>query len=147
MDLEKAAAGIHKIVNNNMADQVRRVSVYKGYDPRNFSLIAFGGAGPVAAGRLIQILGLKEAIIPPTPGVLSAFGLLAADIEHEEVATYPVEAAKVNPEEIEKVLRRLEALCEQKKRGGWHIPDLVGCSPLHRNEICGAVLRAGSSFP
>lgn len=117
MDLEKAAAGIHKIVNNNMADQLRRVSVYKGYDPRNFSLIAFGGAGPVAAGRLIQILGLKEAIIPPTPGVLSAFGLLAADIEHEEVVTYPVEAAKANPEEIEKVVKRLEALCEQKREG------------------------------
>jgi N-methylhydantoinase A len=117
MDLEKAAAGIHRIVNNNMADQVRRISVYRGYDPRNFSLVAFGGAGPVAAGRLIQILGLKEAIIPPTPGVLSAFGLLAADIEHEEVVTYPAEASKVNPKDIEKILRRLEALCEQKREG------------------------------
>jgi N-methylhydantoinase A len=117
MDVEKAAAGIHRIVNNNMADQVRRISVYKGYDPRHFSLIAFGGAGPVAAGRLVQILGLKEAIIPPTPGVLSAFGLLAANIEHEEVITYPAEASEVNPQEIEKVLRRLEALCEQKREG------------------------------
>ncbi len=117
MDIEKAAAGIHRIVNNNMADQLRLVSVYKGHDPRDFSLVAFGGAGPVGAGRLIQILNLKEAIIPLTPGVLSAFGLLAAEIEHEEVATFPAEADTVDPKKIEKVLRGLEEVCEQKRQG------------------------------
>lgn len=117
MDVAEAAAAIHKIVNNNMGDQLRLVSVYKGYHPRNFSLVAFGGAGPVVAGRLIQILGLNEAIIPCTPGVLSAFGLLAADIEHEEVITFPAEADKVDPKDIEKVFRRGEELCEQKREG------------------------------
>ena len=124
MDVAKAAAGIHTIVNNNMADQLRLVSVYKGYHPRDFSLVAFGGAGPVSAGRLMQLLRLKEIIVPNNPGVLSAFGLLAADIGHEEIATFPVNAEEAAPVDIEKVFRKLEETCEQKRKG-------VGISQTH----------------
>jgi len=117
MDVIKTAAGIHRIVNNNMADQLRLASVYKGYHPRDASLVAFGGAGPVAAGRLLQLLEFKEIIIPLSPGVLSAFGLLAADIEHEEAATFPIKAAEADPKDIEKVFSRLGEICEQKREG------------------------------
>jgi len=117
MGAPRAAAGIHRIVNNNMADQLRLVSVYKGYHPRDFSLVAFGGAGPVVAGRLMQLLRLKEVIIPTNPGVLSAFGLLAAEISHEEVATLPLKADEADPGDIEKVFGHLEQVCEQNRRG------------------------------
>jgi len=100
-----------------MADQLRLVSVYKGYHPRDFSLVAFGGAGPVVAGRLMQLLRLKEVIIPTNPGVLSAFGLLAAEISHEEVATLPLKADEADPGDIEKVFGHLEQVCEQNRRG------------------------------
>lgn len=111
----EAAAAIHKIINNKMADQLRVVSVYKGYDPREFSLVAFGGAGPVMCGRLIKLLGMKEAIVPIIPGVLSAFGLLVANIEHEEVATLIVRAEEIDPEYITRVFRELENMCEGKR--------------------------------
>ncbi len=117
MTVPQAAAGIHTIVNNNMADQLRLVSVYKGYHPRDFSLVAFGGAGPIAAGRLMQLLRLKEVIVPKSPGVLSAFGLLVAEISHEEIATVPLEADEADPKDIEKIFRHLEEVCEQKRKG------------------------------
>ncbi|MBW1612539.1 MAG: hydantoinase/oxoprolinase family protein [Deltaproteobacteria bacterium] len=117
MDLYEAAAGIHRIVNNNMADQIRLVSVYRGFHPNDFSLIAFGGAGPVSAGRVSELLSMKEVIVPRNPGVLSAFGLLVADIEHEEVGTLVGQADKVDPEDITKKFRSLEKICEQKREG------------------------------
>jgi N-methylhydantoinase A len=64
MKISEAAAGIHRVVNNMMADQLRLVSVKRGYDPRNFSLIAFGGAGPIAAGRVAKQVGICEVIVP-----------------------------------------------------------------------------------
>jgi len=113
----EAAAGIQRVVNNNMADQLRLVSVYKGYHPRDFSLVAFGGAGPVSAGRLMEILGLKEVIVPISPGVLSAFGLLVADIEHEEVASFTARADQVDPKKLMEVFGELYSRCEEKRRG------------------------------
>jgi N-methylhydantoinase A len=115
MSVIEAAAGIQQIVNNSMADQIRLVSVYKGYHPKEFSLVALGGAGPVVAGRLMQILGMKEVIVPTNPGVLSAFGLLVADIEHEEVASFKVKAAEVDPKDLMRIFRELEEICEQKR--------------------------------
>lgn len=115
MSIVEAAAGIQRIVNNNMADQIRLVSVYMGHHPKDFSLVAFGGAGPVVAGRLMQILRMKEVIVPTNPGVLSAFGLLVADIEHEEVASFKVNAVEVDPEKIMRIFGELSEVCEQKR--------------------------------
>jgi N-methylhydantoinase A len=111
------AAGIHRIVNNNMADQLRLSTVYKGYHPTKFSLVAFGGAGPVHAGRLMEILGIKEVIVPTIPGVMSAFGLLVADIEHEETMHFEAKASGVDPKEIMRVFSELYRRCEEKRRG------------------------------
>src|SRR5262245_23786318 len=77
MSLHEAAAGILQIVNSNMMGALRVVSVEKGYDPRDFALVAFGGAGPLHAGQLAELLGTPTVIIPPYPGILSALGLLS----------------------------------------------------------------------
>jgi N-methylhydantoinase A len=88
LDLHAAAAGIVQIVNNNMMGALRVVSVEKGYDPRDFALMAFGGAGPMHAGQLAELLGMSTIIIPPYPGLLSALGLLSTDLRHDAVRTF-----------------------------------------------------------
>jgi N-methylhydantoinase A len=88
LDLYEAAAGIVQIVNNNMVGALRVVSVEKGYDPEQFALVAFGGAGPLHAGPLAQLLGTPTILIPPYPGLLSALGLLATDIQHDVMRTF-----------------------------------------------------------
>jgi N-methylhydantoinase A len=87
LDLIRAAEGIIAVVNANMIRGIRRVSVEKGYDPRDFALIPFGGAGPLHGVDLAQSLNITRAIIPLYPGIASAFGMLAADVRHDYVQT------------------------------------------------------------
>lgn len=111
IDVLEAAHGIHTIVNNHMADEVRLVSVFRGYDPRNFSLVALGGAGPVHAGRLAVETNIGKALVPQNPGVLSAFGLLVANLEHERARTFRVRAVDAVTSELQKAFDALEADC------------------------------------
>lgn len=115
MDVYSAAAAIHKIMHNRMADQLRLATVKRGYDPRNFSLIAFGGAGPIAACRLLQLLPFREVIIPPTPGVMAAMGLLSADIEHEEVVTVSARTKGTNLATLDQAIAHGRSLCEKER--------------------------------
>lgn len=85
LDLMQAAQGIVDIVNSNMADAIRMISIERGHDPREYSLVAFGGAGPVHAGRIGEELGIKKVIIPPNPGVFSAMGLVCTDLKRDYV--------------------------------------------------------------
>jgi N-methylhydantoinase A len=87
LGLEEAAAGIIEIVNNNMARAIRTVSIGRGHDPRQFALVAFGGAGPLHACRLAELLDIPAIVIPPTPGVLSTYGLLSTDLKNDYVQT------------------------------------------------------------
>lgn len=84
----EAAWGVHVIANSNMGRALRAVSSERGRDPRKFSLMAFGGGGPIHAAGLSETLGISRIIVPPSPGVFSAFGLLFADVEHHFVQTY-----------------------------------------------------------
>ena len=111
IDVLEAAHGIHTIVNNHMADEVRLVSVFRGYDPRNFSLVALGGAGPVHAGRLAVQTNIGKVLVPQNPGVLSAFGLLVANLEHERARTFRVRAVDAVPSELQRVFDDLDADC------------------------------------
>lgn len=77
---EDAAAGIVEIVDNAMARAIRTVSVGRGHDPRRFALVAFGGAGPLHACRLAELLDIPAVVVPPRPGVLSTWGLLDTDV-------------------------------------------------------------------
>ena len=85
--LTSAARGIIAIVNNNMVGALKIVSVEKGYDPREFTLCAFGGAGPVQGGELARLLGSPRILVPRHPGILCAIGLLATDLQYDFVRT------------------------------------------------------------
>src|SRR3984893_15616268 len=82
LDLITAAAGILKIVNTNMAVDLRLAFQSRGEDPRRFALLAFGGAGPLHAAYLARDLGIPEVLVPPHPGLTSAMGLLQTDVRH-----------------------------------------------------------------
>jgi N-methylhydantoinase A/oxoprolinase/acetone carboxylase beta subunit len=114
MRTEDAALGIHEIVNANMADALRLASIARGYDPREFVLVACGGAGPVHAGRLAEELGIPTVLVPPTPGVLSAQGLLYAPIEHDATGHLRVEATEESLEEIGAAFRALDEWCAER---------------------------------
>jgi N-methylhydantoinase A len=83
----QAANGIIEIANAAMVNALRLISVQRGYDPRDFVLVAFGGGGPVHANRLAAELGMPRLLIPPSPGVFSAMGLLVTDLKHDFAVT------------------------------------------------------------
>ena len=83
-----AAEGICTIANHKMADAIRELTVRRGIDPRDFTIVAFGGAGPMHAALIAEELDIKEVIVPPNPGVFSAWGMLQADIRHDSVRTH-----------------------------------------------------------
>ncbi len=116
MDVPQAAAGIHDIVNTQMAEAVRLVSVRRGYDLRGIALVAMGGAGPVHAGRLAALLGARAVVVPPRPGVGSAYGLLMADIRHEQVRPYPRPMAHASAAEVAAVFAAIDAQCTEAMR-------------------------------
>ena len=87
LDPRAAASGIVEIANAHMIGAMRLVSVQRGYDPRDFVLVAFGGAGPLHANALARELGIPIVLVPPSPGIASAVGMLVTDIRHEFVAT------------------------------------------------------------
>jgi len=86
--IEEAAQAILDIVNENMHGALRVVSVEQGYDPREFGLVAFGGAGPMHANALADVIGAYPLVIPPGPGVMSAFGFLTSNVQNEFSETY-----------------------------------------------------------
>jgi N-methylhydantoinase A len=105
----RAADGILAIVNNNMMGAIRVITVERGHDPREFALVAFGGAGPLHAGALARLLGIPTVIVPPTPGVLSTLGLLATDLRQDFARTRVLRGPDYPLTEIEAVLRDLDA--------------------------------------
>jgi N-methylhydantoinase A len=109
LSVTETAAGIHRVINANMADAIRLVSIQRGYDPRDFALVAFGGGGPVHAGVLAAKLSIPSVIVPPVPGVLSALGLQFANVEHDRAETVAVQIDDADPSEIEATYRRLDA--------------------------------------
>lgn len=117
--LEEAAEGIIRVVNANMVRGIRYISVEKGYDPREFSMAAFGGAGPLHAVELGRELSVEEIIIPPHPGINSALGMLSADVRRDYVLTRIMEEKEITPDKLEKFYeeKKLEALDELKKEG------------------------------
>ena len=104
-----AAERIVRVVNSNMAQALRIVSVERGYDPREFSLIAFGGAGPVHAVALAEELGIPEVIIPPAPGAFSALGLVATDLKRDYARTLYADLATVPVERVAETFAAMEA--------------------------------------
>ena len=112
----EAALGAHRIMNVQMAEQIRLITVKRGYDPRQLSLVAFGGAGPLHAGALLSMLGMKRCLIPATPGVLSAYGLLTADIEVEMGRSHLRRVDQMDLEELARAFADTHAQCVEIMR-------------------------------
>jgi N-methylhydantoinase A len=96
LGLYETAEGILTIVNNNMANAIRSRTIQKGFDPREFSLAALGGGGPMCSIEVAKILDIPEVIIPPYPGITSATGLLTTDLKYDAVQTIFVASDKVD---------------------------------------------------
>jgi N-methylhydantoinase A len=105
--VEAAAEGIIAIVNENMAGALRLVSVQRGHDPRDFALVAYGGAGPLHANALAKIMGSFPVIVPPAPGLLNAIGDLVADFRDEFAQTYIRLLDEASGEEVAEILDSL----------------------------------------
>jgi N-methylhydantoinase A len=105
----EAAAGIVDVVNAGMAAALRIVSVERGYDPREFSLVAFGGAGPVHAARLAEELEIPRVVVPPIPGGFSALGLVASDLRRDYARTFYASLATARPEAVAAAFAEMEA--------------------------------------
>ena len=140
---EEAAEGILAIVNENMAGALRVVSVQRGHDPRDFALVAYGGAGPLHANAVAKIMGSFPVIVPPAPGLLCALGDIVADFRDEFARTYirvlddadPAEVSSIldelggrarqwlEDEEIDPKKRTVSYVCDMRYRGqGYEIP-------------------------
>lgn len=109
LPLKQAAAGIVHIVNENMFGALRLVSVEQGHDPRDFALVAFGGAGPLHANALGELMGSWPVIIPPGPGVLCAYGDAATRIRDEASRTFIRRFPDTSADELLGILRELGA--------------------------------------
>jgi N-methylhydantoinase A len=108
LDDVRTAAGIHRVVNARMADQIRLATIKRGYDPRRFALVVLGGAGPVHGVALAEEMGMAEVVVPEAPGVLAAFGLLGAAIEHHHARTLPARADAVDVAAVNRCLGELD---------------------------------------
>ena len=134
LDVEDAAAGVHRVVNAQMAEGIRLVSVRQGFDPREFTLVAMGGAGPVHACALAADLGIARVVVPRHPGVLSAAGLLAAPIEHEVSAAFGEPFAGLSMAPVRRIVADLDA-------AGRELTEREGLAPeeveiLHFADVC-----------
>ena len=109
MDLLEAAAGIQRIVDMRMADEVRVFAAKRGVDLTAFTLLPFGGAGAVHAAAVAQELGMHRILVPPRPGAFSALGLLCTDVVHDYIRSALKPLAEVTPAHAEDIFSELEA--------------------------------------
>ena len=108
LSLLDAAYGVHTVANVSMIRAIRAVSTYRGRDPREFALLAFGGSGPIHAVGLARSLDISQIVIPPSPGVFSAIGLLEAQPEHHFVQTFVQRIDEVNVASVNETYTRLQ---------------------------------------
>jgi N-methylhydantoinase A len=109
LGLSEAAEGILTVINANMANAIRSRTVQKGIDPRGFSLVAFGGAGPLQGTEVAAILGIPEVIAPPYPGITSAMGLLTTDFKYDAVQTDFQVSSAIDLKKLNRSLAEMQA--------------------------------------
>jgi N-methylhydantoinase A len=109
LSIDGAARGIVEITNNNMARSIRVLTVNRGLDPRDFTLVPFGGAGPLHAAELAQLLSIRRVLVPIAPGVTSGLGCLFVDILHDVSEARIVPIAEADRSELQRIFDRLQA--------------------------------------
>ena len=112
MSVEAGAEGIVRIINVKMEEAIKAISTMRGYDLREFTLVAFGGAGPLHSGQMARNLGMRGVLVPLYPGVNSAIGLLQADVRHDYAISRLTLLSEVGPAEV---TARLKALADQAR--------------------------------
>jgi len=111
LTVDDAALGIYRVLNAQMAEAIRLVSIGRGIDPRGYTLLPLGGGGPMHACALAEDLGIDTVVVPAHPGVLSAAGLLGAAVEHELATAFPRALEELHADELTPVLRGLDDRC------------------------------------
>jgi N-methylhydantoinase A len=139
VDVVDAAEAILAIAEANMANAIRLATLRRGLDPRDFALVAFGGAGPLHGARVAKDLDVPTVLVPPHPGVTSAMGCLLADIRHDLGASrFYLDSGAADPHELETLFRRFEDELGRLLRREGLDPDDV---PVSRNlDMCYAGL-------
>lgn len=116
LDPAEAAESIIDVANANMADAVRLVSIRRGLDPRDFALLAFGGAGALHGAEVARELGIPTVVVPPSPGVTSALGCLLVDIQHDLSTMYTAVASTADSDDLEQQFAELESTAAERLR-------------------------------
>jgi|TARA_B100001996_G_scaffold253521_2_gene196804 N-methylhydantoinase A len=123
---EEIAAAIIRISNMNMAGALRLVSLARGYDPRDFALFAFGGAGPLHAVALARELGIPKVLVPMRPGITNAVGCVVADVRHDYVNSINIPLAQVEMDQVDDIFcRQIEAGKKVIETEGIEIEELL----------------------
>ncbi len=117
LNLLEAADGVLKIINVKMEEAIKAVSSARGYDIRDFTLVAFGGGGPMHAGRMALDLGIPTVLVPTTPGVHSALGLLMSDVKHDYVRSKLVGLENLDLDEVNGLFLELIERAKADLRG------------------------------
>ncbi|MGE0237283.1 MAG: hydantoinase/oxoprolinase family protein [Parvibaculaceae bacterium] len=113
MSVKQAALGIVRIINSNMALAIRSNSVARGIDPRQFSILPFGGAGPLHGVALAELISARDVIVPVAPGITAAVGLLKTDLQYEHTEAVIVELNAANDTQIARINAAAQALRER----------------------------------
>ena len=125
LDLLEAADGVLKIINVKMEEAIKAVSSARGYDIRDFTLVAFGGGGPMHAGRMALDLGIPSVLVPLTPGVHSALGLLMSDVKHDYVRSKLAGLEELDINEINRMFLQLIDQARAELHGeGFHDDEI-----------------------
>lgn len=109
LSVEACASGVLEVSAWNQANALRQITVKRGLDVRDFTLATFGGSGPLLLCRLLDILALRSALVPPNPGNVSAFGLLTVDVRNDYVRTAVCRQDELDPDAVEEIFRQLQA--------------------------------------
>jgi N-methylhydantoinase A len=125
MGVVEAAEGIARIIDVKMQEAIKAISTMRGHDLRDFMLLAFGGAGPVHAGRIARELGMAGMIVPLYPGVYSAIGLVMSDVKHDYVQSKMAPLADVTPADVNAMFARLTAQAAEELRDDGFPPQQI----------------------
>ena len=126
LGLDEAAAGILTILNSNMANAIRSRTVQKGIDPRDFTLVAFGGAGPLHGADVADMLGIPEVIVPAFPGITSALGLLTSDLKYDSIRTQFQVSNRLDVDRLNRDFEQMQAeLLRQFAADNVALPDVT----------------------
>ncbi len=125
LSLAAAAAGILRVLAANVMAAMRTISIERGYDPREFTLVAFGGMGPALAGAVARELGIGRILVPRDPGTFSAWGMLVTDVQHSKSLTRITPLAASSAASLDAIFRPIEGLACAELAAEGFAPDQV----------------------